>query len=146
MWIPVLFSQKKNSNMALGMVMSVCCLDHFGPDWNISTTTRWIAIWNFVQIFMVPRGWILLTLVSPWLFLWHYQQATVFTYLVSTVMHFGSLLDFVLVLNFSDDLRIKDIDFLCPCILLHQWMGWLFFHFDWWQRVTGPLQLRFSRL
>lgn len=32
----------------------------------ISTAVRWT--------FMVPRGWVLLTLVKAWLFIWHHQQ------------------------------------------------------------------------
>lgn len=34
--------------------------------WNISTATGWMP-WIVIQICMVPRGWILLTLVVAWL-------------------------------------------------------------------------------
>lgn len=41
-------------------------VDHFSPDWNILTTIKWI----WIQIFIVCRGRILLTLMILWLF-WH---------------------------------------------------------------------------
>lgn len=46
-----------------------CRIVHcFGPDWNVSTTIRWIA--NVVQTFIVPRGYILFTLFVPLLHLY----------------------------------------------------------------------------
>lgn len=41
---------------------------HFDPDWNISTFTRLIDT-EFCATFMVPRGWIPVTSVIPWLFI-----------------------------------------------------------------------------
>ncbi len=41
----------------------------FSKDWNISSILGWIAL-NFVQTFLVPWGWIPLTFVIFWLFLW----------------------------------------------------------------------------
>ncbi len=38
-------------------------------------------LWDLVQTFMVPRGWILMTLVITWLFLQRLQWVKVFTYL-----------------------------------------------------------------
>ncbi len=63
----VIFSHA--SGVALGMAMSVDrSLDHFGPDWNISTTT--VLDGTAIKfVFMVPWWWILITLVNLWLLL-----------------------------------------------------------------------------
>lgn len=37
-------------------------------------------LWNLVQISLVPRGWSLVRLVIPWLFLLHHHQVKVYTY------------------------------------------------------------------
>lgn len=47
--------------------------------WNISKSTQWIGT-NVVQIFMVPRWYILLTLVILWLFLYRHQRVDVLVF------------------------------------------------------------------
>lgn len=54
-----------------------CCheFDTFGLWWKASTAIGWIA-WSLAQISMVPRGWILMTLVMPWPLIYCHQQVS----------------------------------------------------------------------
>ncbi len=45
----------------------------FVINWNVSTTIGWIAM-KFVQVPMMPRGWILNTLMILWVFNQRHQQ------------------------------------------------------------------------
>lgn len=47
---------------------------HFGPDWNFSTTIRWISFSKFI----VPGGWIVILLVILWILLYCHQQVVKF--------------------------------------------------------------------
>lgn len=74
-----LFSHARS--MALGMTMSVCQLvdSPLGLDWNISKMLDVLPL-NFEQTLLIPREWMLLTLMIPWRFLQCHRQIKVFTY------------------------------------------------------------------
>lgn len=61
------------SSLALGMAKLDCQSTTLGQTEIFHQL--WDGLpWNFVQTFMVPKVWMLLTLVIPWLFLqWHHE-------------------------------------------------------------------------
>lgn len=51
------------------------------PHWSrLKGLSHCWMIWNFVQTFMVARGWIVVTLLTPRLFIWHHEQVILVTY------------------------------------------------------------------
>ncbi len=64
-FLPFYFSGD-SSAMGMGITVGQSEVDHLHPDWIIFATSRCLS-WNFVQTFVVPNNWILITLLITWL-------------------------------------------------------------------------------
>ena len=60
-----IFSEPRGISRSINWSIHRSC-----PDWITSTTIDGLP-WNFVHTFIVPWGRSQLTLVNPWLYLWH---------------------------------------------------------------------------
>lgn len=74
LWISLKHVFSHACSLSAGKAALVCLsFHHLG----LELTTIWWITSKFLKTSMVPRGWILLTLVSPWLFLQVHQQFSI---------------------------------------------------------------------
>lgn len=95
----------------LGMAMSVGRpVHHFDSDW-ISSQLLDALSWKFGQIFIVPRRWILTTLVVPWEFLLCHYEVEICGFVIVDELPWNCIKDIHLSIEmnwnpFADDLTL----------------------------------------
>lgn len=97
----------------------------FDSKLNISTTIQWVSFLNLVQTSMVPGGWILIILLSSWLFILRHNDVDIcdFKWNLSTTIKWIAMTFCWHLCNPQHDLSSLVISSLLCHLLFTLWQG-----------------------